>query len=476
MGALVRVRPHEVLPLDGVVVAGWSAVDESMLTGEPLPVERGPGSAVTGGTRNGAGPLVVEVDRDRPPRRCSTGCSGWWRTPSATRRRCSGWPTASAAIFVPVVLVLAAGHLRSRGGCVGGNFGLAVLSGVAVLLVACPCAMGLATPVAMMVGVRASLGARDLPAQRRRPRATCARATRSPSTRPARSPSSCAVTSVLPADGVTEAECWLPPRRWRPTATTRSPSRSVRALTADPTGHRRPRGPRRRRHAAPSTAPVVRDSVPRATTRSTRTSSPGSRHGRASGETVVVVWSATTRSLGAIASPPRCAPRRPHAVGHLHDLGLSTAILSGDERSRRCAPSRPTLGDRRRPRTPRPSAKLAALQDLRDAGRQVVMVGDGVNDAPALAAADVGCAIGSGSETALARRATWRCSATTSTACPRRSPSRDRPTPSSCRTSDGRWATTCPRCRSRPPDCSTRSSPPSPWASRASSWCSTACA
>ena len=150
VGAMVRVRPNEAIPLDGVVVDGWSAVDESMLTGEPLPVDHGPESRVTGGTRNGAGALVVRVEsvagesvlarmqrlvedaqRDKPPTQ-------------KLADRISG-------VFVPVVLV---GALLTflAWWRLDGNFGTAVLSGVAVLLVACPCAMGLATPVAMMVG------------------------------------------------------------------------------------------------------------------------------------------------------------------------------------------------------------------------------------------------------------------------------------------------------------------------------------
>ena len=150
VGALVRVRAGETVPLDGLVVAGWSAVDESMLTGEPLPVDRGPGSTVTGGTRCGPSALVVQVtaiasesvlarlqrlvdeaQRDKPPlQRLADRVS---------------------SVFVPVILLgaLVTFLVWWR---VDGNFGTAVLSGIAVLLVACPCAMGLATPVAMMVG------------------------------------------------------------------------------------------------------------------------------------------------------------------------------------------------------------------------------------------------------------------------------------------------------------------------------------
>ena len=150
VGALVRVRSGESLPLDGTVVSGWSPVDESMLTGEPLPVERGPGDQVTGGTRNGEGVLVVRVTR-WPASRCWPGSSGWWTTPSGTRRPSSGWPTGSAACSCRPCWSVSPSP-SSVWWLVVGNAGQAVLSALAVLLVACPCAMGLAAPVAMMVG------------------------------------------------------------------------------------------------------------------------------------------------------------------------------------------------------------------------------------------------------------------------------------------------------------------------------------
>ncbi len=150
VGALVRVRPGEAIPLDGSVVSGWSSVDESMLTGEPLPVDRGPGSEVTGGTRNGSGVLTVRVgsvasesvlarlqqlvddaQRDKPPlQRLADRIS---------------------SIFVPAVLAGAALTFLIWALAIG-DPGKAVLAALAVLLVACPCAMGLAAPVAIMVG------------------------------------------------------------------------------------------------------------------------------------------------------------------------------------------------------------------------------------------------------------------------------------------------------------------------------------
>ena len=151
VGALVRVRPGEAIPLDGTVVSGWSPVDESMLTGEPLPVDRGPGDPVTGGTRNGSGVLV------------DPGGSGGRRVgpgpPAAPgRRRPAGQGTAATDRRPDQQRLRPGGarrlrrHLPDLVAGASGTWGRAVLSALAVLLVACPCAMGLAAPVAMMVG------------------------------------------------------------------------------------------------------------------------------------------------------------------------------------------------------------------------------------------------------------------------------------------------------------------------------------
>ena len=168
VGALVRVRPNEAIPLDGTVVSGWSAVDESMLTGRtaarrPRPGQPGHrGHAERRRARSSCGSttiaaesvlarmqrLVEDAQRDKPP--------------------LQKLADRISAVFVPVVLVAAAVTFLAWW-LLDGNFGTAVLSGVAVLLVACPCAMGLATPVAMMVGTgRASALGHPRP-QRRGP-------------------------------------------------------------------------------------------------------------------------------------------------------------------------------------------------------------------------------------------------------------------------------------------------------------------
>ena len=149
MGALIRVRPGEAIPLDGTVLSGWSPVDESMLTGEPLPVDRGPGSLVTGGTRNGNGILVVAVASVADE---SVLAHLQRLVEDAQRDKAPLQRIADriSSIFVPAVLIAAVVTFFTWW-LVVGDSGRAVLSSLAVLLVACPWAWA-AAPVAMMVG------------------------------------------------------------------------------------------------------------------------------------------------------------------------------------------------------------------------------------------------------------------------------------------------------------------------------------
>ncbi len=396
VGALVRVRPTEAIPLDGVVVSGWSAVDESMLTGEPLPVDHGPGAPVTGGTRNGAGALVVRVgtiaaesvlsrmqrlvedaQRDKPPLQ-------------KIADRISG-------VFVPVVLVGAALTFLAWWR-LDGNFGTAVLAGVAVLLVACPCAMGLATPVAMMVGTgRASaLGilVRSGDALERLARADTVVFDKT-GTLTERFAS---VTGVASAPGVSDD------RVLGLAAAVEAESEHPIAVAICRAS--RPLAPASDVEVLPGSGVV--GTVQGHTIMVSRldaTASPPSLHSSIScfedrGDTVVALTcDGAVVGVIAVATPLRsdAAP----AIATLHRMGLRTAILSGD-----AAPAVTTVAKTLDIDTVQsglsPAEKLDALRALQDNHHRVMMVGDGVNDAPALAAADVGCAVGSGSEAALA--------------------------------------------------------------------------
>ena len=154
VGDRLRVRPGERIPVDGVVLDGRTTVDESMVTGEPIPVEKTAGAKVTGGTVNGTGTFVMEARACRQPTRCWRRSSAWSARRSDRGRRSSAWPIRVSGWFVPIVIVVAVDHLRRRGRWYGPEPRLAhaLVNAVAVLIIACPCALGLATPMSIMVG------------------------------------------------------------------------------------------------------------------------------------------------------------------------------------------------------------------------------------------------------------------------------------------------------------------------------------
>jgi heavy metal translocating P-type ATPase len=396
VGALVRVRPNEAIPLDGLVVEGWSAVDESMLTGEPLPVDRGPDSRVTGGTRNGAGALVVRVETIA----AESVLAGMQRLVEDAQRdkpplqkladRISG-------VFVPVVLVAAVLTFLTWW-LVDGNFGTAVLSAVAVLLVACPCAMGLATPVAMMVGTgRAStlgilLRSGDALERLARVDTVVFDKTGTLTERYA------TVTGVASAEGSSDERVLALASAVE--AESEHPIALAIRQAADP-------------FARATGVEVLAGSGVAGTVEGQRVtvgrldpaSFPGSLLGAITefedrGETVVAV-SCDERVVGVIAVSTPVRPDAAPAVEALQHMGLKTAILSGDAAPAVTAVAGALNIDSARSGLS-PSEKLDVLRAMQTGEHRVVMVGDGVNDAPALAAADVGCAVGSGSEVALA--------------------------------------------------------------------------
>lgn len=396
VGSLVRIRPGESIPLDGIVVSGWSPIDESMLTGESLPIDRGPGSHVTGGTRNGAGSIVISVEaiasesvltrmqrlvdaaqRDKPPlQRMADRISG---------------------VFVPVILVLALVTFLLWW-LVDGNLGTALLSGVAVLLVACPCAMGLATPVAMMVGTARAAASGVLfhsgdALERLAHSGTVAFDKTGTLTERHAVVTGVAAIPGVDADRILSSAASVEAEIDHPIASAirdASPNRAVAdqvqmfaggGVTGDLDGHRISIG-----------RPII-ESLP------LELGAAFDAHTER-GDTVVEV-SRDEQVLGIIAVATPVRDDAPPAVQRLHRMGLKTTILSGDAEPAVGFVARKTLIESHRSGLS-PEDKLTALRTLQSGGQRVVMVGDGVNDAPALAAADVGCAVGSGSETALA--------------------------------------------------------------------------
>ncbi len=401
VGALVKVLPGEALPLDGTVVSGVSAVDESMLTGEPLPVDREPGDQVTGGTRNGSGVLVVKVGAvaaESVLARLQRLVEEAQRDKAPLQRIAD----RISAVFVPAVLLGAAATFVVWWFVVG-DFGRGVLAALAVLLVACPCAMGLAAPVAMMVGCgrAAALGifVRSGDALERLARVDRVAFDKTGTlTERHAAISDVAVVagqdaaSVVALAAAVESASDHPiasavrEAAYQAVAVPVPPATEVRSVagigvsgTVD--GHLIEVGRVLPEHLdADLAGPVER------------------WHAR--GETVVVVERDGT-VLGALSVSTPLRPEARPTVVHLRDLGLPTTILSGDS-APAVGAAAAALGITDARSALSPADKLAALSDMRADGERVLMVGDGVNDAPALAAAEVGCAIGSGSEAALA--------------------------------------------------------------------------
>lgn len=396
VGALVRVRPGEAIPLDGEVVEGWSAVDESMLTGEPLPVDRGPGSTVTGGTRNGNAALVVKVSTIATE---SVLAHLQRLVEDAQRDKAPLQRIADriSSVFVPAVLVTSAVTFVVWW-LVVGNLGQAVLSAVAVLLVACPCAMGLAAPVAMMVGCgRASaLGifVRSGDALERLAHVDTVVFDKTGTLTEPRA----VVTTVMtvpgvPADEVLALAAAVEAENAHPIA--------VAILDAAPKD--RAAGTDLRSVPGVGVSGTVEGlpvEVGQASARGLPDPLGRSVAARsARGETVVVVVRAGD-PVGAVALSTPLRPEARGAVARLQQMGLRTAILSGDSEAA-VGTVAGELGVDSAQGALSPEEKVAALHRLRGSGQHVVMVGDGVNDAPALVAADVGCAVGSGSDAAL---------------------------------------------------------------------------
>ncbi len=396
VGALIRVRPGEAIPLDGTVIAGWSPVDESMLTGEPMPVDRSEGDRVTGGTRNGGGVLVVRVEAvaaESVLARLQRLVEEAQRDKAPLQRiadRISG-------VFVPAVLIGSAVTFLVWW-VVLDDLGKGVLTGLAVLLVACPCAMGLAAPVAMMVGCgrAAALGifVRNGDVLERLARVDGvvfdktgtlterhAEVTLVATERPYTESEVLALAAAVEAESDHPIATAITARAdARPTASDVrvSPGSGVSGTVE---GHLIEVGRVQDRLSSDSLQTVVEDR-------------------RRHGETVVAVErGGATIGVIAVSSPLR--PQARTAVAHLAAMGLPSSILSGDsEPAVRTIAGELGIADAHSGLSP--AGKVEALRSMRDRARHVVMVGDGVNDAPALAAADVGCAIGSGSEAALA--------------------------------------------------------------------------
>jgi heavy metal translocating P-type ATPase len=408
VGDRLRVRPGEKVPVDGVVEEGRSSVDESLVTGESMPVAREPGEVVIGGTLNESGTLVVRADavgRDTMLARIVQMVSEAQRSRAPIQRladRVSAW-------FVPAVIAISVVAFAIWA-AVGPDPRLAhaLVVAVAVLIIACPCALGLATPMSVMVGVGrgAAMGVliKNADALERMEKVDTIVVDKTGTLTEGR-PS---VTQVAPAPGFDRAEVL----RWAGAVEQASEHPLARAVVAAAMGD----------GASGSPLPEVADFeatpgkgvVGRSEGRRLALGSPGYLESvgidpaplladadrlREQGATVVLL--AVDRQLaGALAIADRVKDTTPAALDALRKDGIELVMLTGDHGVTAQAVAA-QLGIERVEADVLPDQKSEVVERLRREGRVVAMVGDGVNDAPALAAADVGLAMSSGTDVAI---------------------------------------------------------------------------
>ena len=414
VGDVVVVRPGERLPVDGTVRRGHSEVDESLLTGESLPIAKASGDRVICGSINGSGLLQIEttaVGNESTLSRIIALVEG----AQAKKAPVQHLVDQVAGVFVPVVVAISLATFLGWW-LVAGNFMAGLIAAVSVLVIACPCSLGLATPTALMVGTgvaaRAGILIRDAEALERAHRLDTVVLDKT-GTLTVGEPS---VTEVVP-NGVSEHELL----QLAAAAQAGSEHPLARAVLA----RARAAGAGEGEGGEGSASMPLEDFEGHAGRGLTarvggRRVVIGNRrlmqeHGIriGDGESLAVqleeqgrtvIWIAvldprpTWLGLIGIADPVK--PEAAAAVRHLQDIGIETVLLTGDN-ERTAAAVAAQLGIRRVLAGVLPQEKAAELRRLQEQGRQVGMVGDGVNDAPALAAADVGFAMGTGADVAM---------------------------------------------------------------------------
>jgi Cu+-exporting ATPase len=405
VGDRLRVRPGEKVPTDGVVLEGASHVDESMLTGEPLPVAKSSGDRVTGATLNGEGALVMRAERVG----AETLLAQIVRTVAeAQRSRAPIQRIADrvSAVFVPAVLAVAA-LTFAVWASVGPDprMAHALLNAVAVLIIACPCALGLATPLSIMVatgkGAQAGVLFRDAEAIEVLRQVDTLVVDKTGTLTEGRPQ----LVGVEPAPGFDESSLLalaaaLERSSEHPLAAAivrGAESRGVPRLPAESFESSTGRGVRGRvagRAVALGNRKLLEEQGVGASTLAERAETL-----RAEGQTVLfAAVDGAVAGLLAVADPIKASTAE--AVERLRAEGLRILVLTGDSR-RTAAAVAARLGLDEVVADVLPERKLEVVRELQRAGRVVAMAGDGINDAPALAQADVGIAMGSGTDVAI---------------------------------------------------------------------------
>lgn len=405
VGDRLRVRPGEKVPVDGEVVDGRSSVDESMISGEPVPVEKTPGDAVTGATINGTGSLIIEATRVGADTMLSQIVE---MVANAQRSRAPIQKLADviSGRFVPAVILIAIISFVSWS--IWGPppaMAYALVSAVAVLIIACPCALGLATPMSIMTatgrGAQAGVLIKNAEALERFAKVDTLIVDKTGTLTEGKPK----LIAVIANEGHTEDEILrlaasLERGSEHPLAEAIVDGAEARGLELSKTeafeaitgkgvigrvdGHAVSLGNARLLDELSLSAEKLGELADER---------------RENGETVMfIVINAVVVGLVCVADPVK--ETTPQALKALHKLGFKIVMATGDNaKTARAVAARLGIDEIRADVLPEDKARI--IQDYQKQGRRVAMAGDGVNDAPALAQADVGIAMGTGADVAI---------------------------------------------------------------------------
>ena len=405
VGDRLRVRPGDKVPVDGIVVDGRSSVDESMISGEPVPVEKTEGDPVTGATINGTGSLLMEATRVGADTMLSQIVE---MVANAQRSRApiQKYADQVAGYFVPAVIGIAI--LSFIAWAIWGPapaLSYALISAVAVLIIACPCALGLATPMSIMTatgrGAQAGVLIKNAEALERFEKIDTLIVDKTGTLTEGKPK----LVAVLPEPGHDEAEVLrlaasLERGSEHPLAEAIVRGAEERGVTLvdakdfEAVTGKGVKGTVDGVAVALGNLAMIRDLGLEA---GDLTAKANSR--RDEGETVMfVVVEGEIAGLVGVADPVK--QTTPAAIKDLHALGFRVIMATGDnERTAKAIGSRLGIDEIRADVLPEDKARI--IRELQEAGRKVAMAGDGVNDAPALAQADVGIAMGTGADVAI---------------------------------------------------------------------------
>ena len=404
VGELFRVRPGEKVPIDGSVVVGHSSVDESMVTGESLPVQKATGSPVVGGTINGTGSFVMQAEHvgaDTLLAQIVRMVSDAQRTRAPIQRLADKVSSyfVPAVLFSSVITFIVWATVGPQP-----HYAHALINAVAVLIIACPCALGLATPMSIMVGLGRGAGAgiliRNAEALEILEKVDTLVLDKTGTLTEGKP----RITAVLPSEGFTEAEVaqisasleqasehplaaailtWAREKRLSIPTLSDFQSLTGKGITGILDG----------KHVGIGNIALMHDLEATSSEIETR-----AEDLRSDGQTVMFV-AVGNQIAGVVAVADPIKESTPEAIRQLQEAGLRVLMATGDSQTTAASIAK-KLGIEFHAEVV-PAKKAELIKQLQAQGRVVAMAGDGINDAPALAQANVGIAMGTGTDVAM---------------------------------------------------------------------------